>query len=598
MYKLQNIIFPSSNNCTYKELYFRTSKEWSYILDSDCINFEKDDFAFFDTYFNSFSAVKWYKYTNIENVSLCLKLRGKFRLELLHKERFAHELVEKKIKEIVIDTNKRDREILLDYNCDDRTGMYSFNIISLTDGAKFYGGYYYTEIDDTLINPTNISVIICTYKREKNIYRNIKIIEDAFLLNEISDLYEKLNVVISDNSQTLNINNFNSANIHVYKNKNLGGSGGFTRGLIETLKLKEQIPITHVLLMDDDVVIQPESIYRTYKLFSLIKESYKDSYIGGAMLRMDRPWIQAEAGATWNKGHLISNKAGLNLMDCEACLYNEIEEKSDFNAWWYCAMPINVVRDDNLPLPIFIRGDDVEYGLRNMKNLILMNGICVWHEPFENKYNSIMYYYIFRNRLIDNAIHNLSYTKKQFFADFREQFFRELFILRYKNVRLLLDGIYDFLKGIDWLLEQDGESLNKQVIDKGYKMVDINELSIPFSYPNYEAILKFTETKKEQVKRIMCLNGLFRKPYKTIVATVQETHVAWFYRVDKALNYDYTSKKGFETYFDRTEIIALLREYIKLKKIFNKKYNYICDEYRKRSTELTNMDFWIKYLSI
>ncbi|RAZ20198.1 glycosyltransferase family 2 protein, partial [Klebsiella oxytoca] len=66
---------------------------------------------------------------------------------------------------------------------------------------------------------------------------------------------------------------------------------------------------------------------------------------------------------------------------------------------------MELVRKDNLPLPIFIRGDDLEYGLRNMKTLILMNGICVWHEPFENKYSSFLAYYVIRNRLIDNAYH-------------------------------------------------------------------------------------------------------------------------------------------------------------------------------------------------
>ena len=51
----------------------------------------------------------------------------------------------------------------------------------------------------------------------------------------------------------------------------------------------------------------------------------------------------------------------------EEILYNEIEEHSDYSAWWYCCMPMRVVREDNLPFPLFIRGDDVEYGLRNIK---------------------------------------------------------------------------------------------------------------------------------------------------------------------------------------------------------------------------------------
>lgn len=109
-------------------------------------------------------------------------------------------------------------------------------------------------------------------------------------------------------------------------------------------------------------------------------------------------------------------------------------------------------------MPIFIRGDDVEFGLRNMKHLILMNGICVWHEPFENKYKLIHVLLYFRNRLIDNAVRNIRYSKEEFLEEFKEQYFRELFTLRYKNAELLMDGVKDFLKGPEWLMDQDGKT--------------------------------------------------------------------------------------------------------------------------------------------
>ena len=53
--------------------------------------------------------------------------------------------------------------------------------------------------------------------------------------------------------------------------------------------------------------------------------------------------------------------------------------------------------------------DDVEYGVRNIKHLVLMNGICVWHEPFEHKYASSLEYYNVRNRLVNCALHSNAY---------------------------------------------------------------------------------------------------------------------------------------------------------------------------------------------
>ena len=202
----------------------------------------------------------------------------------------------------------------------------------------------------------------------------------------------------------------------------------------------------------------------TYALLSVLKEEYRHAFIGGAMFRLDRQHIQVEAGAVWNGGAVISRKSGLDVRSLDASLYNELEETVDYNAWWYSVVPMENVRADNLPLPVFIRGDDAEYGLRNTKKLILMNGICVWHEPFENKYSSSMYYYIFRNRLIDNSVRGINYTKNQLLRELKEHVYNELFCLRYKNVDLLLRGIEDYFRGIDWLKAQDGEKLHKKVI--------------------------------------------------------------------------------------------------------------------------------------
>ena len=45
---------------------------------------------------------------------------------------------------------------------------------------------------------------------------------------------------------------------------------------------------------------------------------------------------QVEAGAVWDAGCLDPLKMNLDLRQCEACLYNETEEFSEYNAWWYC----------------------------------------------------------------------------------------------------------------------------------------------------------------------------------------------------------------------------------------------------------------------
>ena len=62
---------------------------------------------------------------------------------------------------------------------------------------------------------------------------------------------------------------------------------------------------------------------------------------------------------------------------------------------------------------IFIRYDDVEYGLRTGSDIIAMSGICLWHEPFEYRFSSSSQYYEIRNEMIVNALHWPNFGFKQ-----------------------------------------------------------------------------------------------------------------------------------------------------------------------------------------
>ena len=52
--------------------------------------------------------------------------------------------------------------------------------------------------------------------------------------------------------------------IRIIPNRNVGGAGGFTRGMIEAIEEKEHLGLTHVQMMDDDAVMDPELFVRAY----------------------------------------------------------------------------------------------------------------------------------------------------------------------------------------------------------------------------------------------------------------------------------------------------------------------------------------------
>ena len=597
---LQKILFPKVGVCTEQDMYFRLSlkeEKAYYQPENDRIEFSKRAEVYFDTYFNSFSIEKWKKYTKLDKVKLKLELQGSFRITLARKEKIHGKVINKTINQYDFKSEHK-KAIEVDFYSYDEKGIYCFELEALEDNSYFYGGEYCTDIAEDKISDVNLGIVICTFKRESYMYRNMEIMRENILENEESPLNKHLHIYISDNGKSLDTSKINHSNIHIKPNKNVGGAGGFTRGLMEILNTKNEYKITHALLMDDDILIEPQALVRTFNFLKIVKDEYKEAFIGGAMLRIDEQSIQVESGGSWNAGALNSLKQGLDLKQIDSILYNEIEEYTEFNAWWYCCFPVDVVTETNLPLPIFIRGDDVEYGLRNMKKLILLNGICVWHEPFENKYSSFLEYYIVRNLLIDNALHFPNYSKFQYLKFLFKRITRETIYYRYKNVDLIYRATRDFYKGIDWLKVQDGELLHKEIMASGYKAQPIEELDIPFNYPVYENSLNRYESKIKRIKRFLSLNGLLLKANRDNIVSMAQCTPANYYRAKRVLNYDVTTKKAFITEKSYKEIFKVYFKFVGIIFATVINYNKAKKSYSTRVKEETNIEFWNNYLDL
>lgn len=616
---LQNIIWPKKGVCTEEKLYFHTNTiDEDYNVDRDenheksnmnYINYQRvseiadgglklDKFGkvAFDTYFNGLSIEKWKKYTVVNQVAVTVEIQGSFRITLCSKVFLHGEVIRKELAREEFTASKKTKYSLSFENAD--KGMLYFEIEALEDGSAFYGGYYEdTAITEALRQP-KIGIDICTFKREKFIENNINLLNKNIFNNSNSKLKGKLEVFISDNGKTLDIDKLSSEHIHIVQNKNTGGAGGFTRGLIEILKDDNKYGITHALLMDDDIIIDTESIEKTYTILSILKDEYADAFIGGAMLRNDKQNIQVESGASWNAGELISNKGNLNMNVTWDCLMNEIEEYTEFNAWWYCCFPMSVVSEDNLPLPIFIRGDDLEYGLRNMKNLILMNGICVWHEPFENKYSSFLEYYIIRNRLIDNTFHFPGWGKKELKKAVWEQWKGEVKRYRYKNVYLHTRGVSDYLRGTKFFLKTDGEQLHQEIMAAGYKAVPVSEISEPFHYKDYQASRTMKKNPIHDIVRRLTFNGYFLPAGRTRTVSMAQSTAYNVWRAKKVVYYDVTSNKAFECERSYKQLVLTFLLVLGLNIEIDLKYDKAKKDFQKNGYKLKNIKFWKKYLEL
>ncbi|MDR0883324.1 MAG: glycosyltransferase [Oscillospiraceae bacterium] len=435
--------------------------------------------ADFSSYFNALSIAKWKKYTKAHSFALHLNLRGRVTVQLqgsyaenglVRKEFFTdHTFVRTEPGEIVLPIAAN------------RATVVSFMIESFDD-AELYGGYYTAEIDEDELNPVELDIVTTTFQKEAFITDNLALFESA-LFNGGEELAAHLYVNVIDNGRTLDPEAFNNAHTHVFPNPNVGGSGGYTRGMIESLH-SDRHP-THILLMDDDVVVQPESIFRTYALLRLVKDEYKDHFISGAMLSLEEMHMQHEdvgyvSRATQGYG---PEKPRLELHYFDNVVLNEADYSADrpdrYAGWWYCCIPTTIARLDNLPLPLFVRGDDVEYSLRNNAQFITLGGICIWHAGFTFKFSAAMeLYQVHRNSMMIQAMSDIL-PGVDFTARIKRLLWVELCRFSYDAADQLLDSLEDYLSGPDFIATPTGERLLKAHSAKNEQLVNLARFSHP-----------------------------------------------------------------------------------------------------------------------
>lgn len=592
MGSIQNVILPQFEICQEESLYFRNNEKAHYIQNN--FIFEKFGTSMFDTYFNALSIGKWKKYTQIQTLQFQVIYKGEFQIEFY--QRFINNgiIFDKSLKREHLKFADDKTNKIIELALNELSSFLYFKLVAMKDNSQFYGGSFITNDDLCVENEIKLSVIICTYKREKYILNNLERLKKSFIENEESDLYGKISLKIIDNGNTLNT--ISNEFIEIYSNKNLGGSGGFTRGIIESLK---ECKYSHILLLDDDVIVEIEAIYRLYKLLRYMKSQYQSYLIGGSMLKLDFPFIQQEAGVCWNNGlSSFPYKFNLDLRSGENVFRNEIEENVEINGWWFSCIPINNINFQKLPLPFFIRYDDMEYSLRINRPHILLNGICIWHESFENKYASNLEYYTMRNHLITYVLHSPSYNSKALIKYLKIQLINKLFRYRYKDLQLNFQAIRDFLQGIDFLLTQNGMLLHQKIVNMGYIFKPLEELDMPFNYFEYERNLHYQEGRKKKLIRKISFNGYLFPAKGQIIVPAYSNNSGHYFRARRVLNYDEKSGKGFITCRDRKQTLNLLLEYFKLCLKIKKEFKQVQAEYKRRINEITNIDFWNKYLEI
>lgn len=604
--RLQSILFPDVNVCRVEELYFHRYEK------------KQGDRIDFDGYFNLFYIEKRKKYTQIEDLSLELTLCGYKELILVHDGN--------DIKTLTLSsTEKKKYSVEFPYK-EVNAGVFWFALVRDSDVDETYvSGAYTTK---KAWNPVYIGVDICTFRREAYVERNLLQLKKRILDNHELEVSENVTIYVIDNGKTLKnvesvqkIREESGGKIHILENKNAGGAGGFTRGMIEVLKARRQgeNPFTHILLMDDDAVVEPDAIVRIYGFLSTVREEWKNITLGGTMMREDFPYMLFCAGEWWRNGTIERPKMNVDVRNREAAasrfLTETGKERELYSGWWCCCYSLDTVREDNLPIPLFIHHDDIEFGVRNKdRGIVFLNGVGVWHKGFELLFSGANMYYDTRNNLMQMALHQ----KKSVRICVTRYYFKMLTValirMRYKDAELIYRGLKDFLKGPGWLYAQDPDKLNQEIRGATYQMKKIEDCraelkpaevtaikqQIAARMKNFsleEIIKDKTVKKKPTLLHYLTLNGwLLPTDRDKIVLTLSTDSPFATFRKRKIACYEPPSGKLFITKKSYRKLAWLAAIYAKSLRLLLFNLAPAIRDYRTHMPEVTNQEAWERYL--
>lgn len=422
----------------------------------------------FSTYFNAVSVNKIRQYTNVSRIG------------------YRYETNVSVISELICYDDRRNETVIAKscgcgFSCisvevdsiPDNCILVYLRLKAVEEGANLlFCKVFYEGI--SLCQSPNIALITCTYKREKYIKRNARYIIENVRHNNLP-----FTLIVVDNGKSIHQKELPSEAVLI-PNDNTGGSGGFAKGMQQASAMQR---FTHFINMDDDISLDITSLQKLYIMLYFIKPEYADLSVSGAMLYLDKPCIQFECGGKFDtdNGKQIGYGYLTDLSEKDNIAENETPKDINYGGWWFMCMPIKYIDQGNLPLPFFIKYDDVEYALRCQLRIVTLNGICVWHEKFENKFNSSSVYYNTRNYLHLCSMYCKNFEKKTAKKFLRKNVIEHSCRQQYNMAQAVILGYSHYRLGMDYLYNINQEDIHIAVSKLNYDMFELDSEALGYS---------------------------------------------------------------------------------------------------------------------
>lgn len=434
----------------------------------------------FCTYFNAFPASYWRRWTTIDSVTLRMRLAGEATVILYRSSARGHS---HPVETITVESSEPvtiERSLTLTPFIDG--GWYWFDIVAGHEGTMLI------EADWAAVAAAGagrVSIATTTFNRAEFMLdqlRNLGEAPDALELIDTFYVMDQGTSKVKDHPDFADASKKLGDRLCVIEQGNLGGSGGFSRGMDETVRAGKS---QYVLILDDDIKLEPESILRAATFADLAR---KPTIVGGHMFSMyDRSVLHAFAEVvtpyTWWWEHAptteIRHDFGRRNLRNTPWLHRRVD--SDYNGWWTCLIPVRIISELGLALPFFLKWDDAEYSLRARTAgypTVSMPGVAAWHVPWLDKNDAQDWqsYLHLRNRLVVALLHSPFKRGGRLISESLELQLQNLLSMRYSTAALRLLAVQDVLTG--------PAHLHREL---GTKLADLRELRQGYSDARGEA---------------------------------------------------------------------------------------------------------------
>ena len=413
----------------------------------------------FATYFNAFPASYWRRWSILESVVLRVELTGTARIDVYRSKATGARITVGGTEASSVGDTPAVIEFEVELAPFEDGGWIWFDITTDTAVTVHSAGWYAPV---QAPGRADVAIGIPTFNRPADCVSALAALTSDPLVDKVIST-----VIVSDqgNNKAKDHPGFEAAaaalgdRLLIRYQPNLGGSGGYSRVMYEALKNTE---CEQILFMDDDIRVEPDSILRALAFNRFAKVP---TLVGGHMLNLQEPSHLHVMGEMIDSENFMWTGAINTEYDHNFAKYplnSEEHERSrmlhrridvDYNGWWMCMIPRKVAQELGQPLPLFIKWDDSEYGLRAGEHgypTVTLPGAAIWHMAWSDKDDAIDWqaYFHLRNRLVVAALH---WDGKigGLVASHLKATLKHLLCLEYSTVAIQNKAMDDFLAGPD-----------------------------------------------------------------------------------------------------------------------------------------------------